>query len=149
MIPFTKFICIAHPHRKVLLKTIHNQPNVPILYNTNLDKLDVIYDKLYGFLNLTEQEKRTIEDTKLCLNNKKTLDVLSWSQLVDVLLEKLSSDQWFPLLDIFKSLLLHQEVSQFYTKNRTCFFLTDHQKGRANFLNSFTIGKDFGISHKE
>lgn len=106
-----------HSHRKVLLKTIHNQPNVPILYNTNLDKLDVIYDKLYGFLNLTEQEKKTIEDTKLCLNNKKTLDVLSWSQLVDVLLEKLSSDQWFPLLDIFKSLLLHQEVSQFYTKN--------------------------------
>ncbi|KAG1144086.1 hypothetical protein G6F37_008694 [Rhizopus arrhizus] len=106
-----------HPHRKVLLKTIHNQPNVPILYNVNLDKLDVIYDKLYGFINLTEQEKKTIEDTKLCLNNKKTLDVLSWSQLVDVLLEKLSSDQWFPLLDIFKSLLLHQEVSQFYTKN--------------------------------
>lgn len=132
----------------MLLKTIHNQPNVPILYNTNLNKLDVIYDKLYGFLNLTEQEKKTIEDTKLYLNNKRTLDVLSWSQLVDVLLEKLSSDQWFPLLDIFKSLLLHQEVSQFYTKNRTCFFSLTIKKGGLIFWIASQLGKILELATK-
>ncbi|ORE05020.1 DUF862-domain-containing protein [Rhizopus microsporus var. microsporus] len=111
-----------HPHRKLLLKAIINQPNVPILY-TNVGKLDVIYGKLNEFIKannvtLSDTEKKALDETKQVLSKeKKTLNVNEWSELSRTLLDKLNNDQLFPFLDIFKSLLLIQDVSNYYTTN--------------------------------
>lgn len=40
--------------------------------------------------------------------------------IIDQLLSKLSTDQLFPLLDIFKSLIVHKQVSDFYVTDRKC-----------------------------
>ncbi|KAG1457695.1 hypothetical protein G6F56_006553 [Rhizopus delemar] len=107
-----------HPHRRVLLKEIPHQPTVPILY-TNVGKLDVIYGKLKEFsgASLSPTEDKTLQESRQFLEKKQSFDVSLWSSLVDNLLDKLSCDQWFPLLDIFKSLLVHEQVSHFYTKH--------------------------------
>lgn len=120
-----KIFMIAHPHRRVLLKEIPHQPTVPILY-TNVGKLDVIYGKLKEFsgASLSPTEDKTLQESRQFLEKKQSFDVSLWSSLVDNLLDKLSCDQWFPLLDIFKSLLVHEQVSHFYTKHRK-FWMCD------------------------
>ncbi|CEP13775.1 hypothetical protein [Parasitella parasitica] len=111
-----------HPHRKILLRTIVDQPNVPILY-TLPGKWDMIYAKLNTFLekeNITldagqksifDQSKRFLEKTN------STLNMDQWKTFVDSLLQKLSVDQLFPLFDIFRSLLISETVSDFYVND--------------------------------
>ncbi|KAI8997841.1 PPPDE putative peptidase domain-containing protein [Pilobolus umbonatus] len=111
-----------HPHRKVLLRSIVDQPNVPILYTT-VGKLDIIYNKLYEFLEKDEIRLTSEQDTLLkqvknyLLDKTDTMDVKGWSQLIDVLIQKLSNDHLFPILDLFRTLLPRRHVSSFYLSN--------------------------------
>lgn len=139
------------------MRAIINQPNVPILY-TNVGKLDVIYGKLNEFLEangvtLSDTEKKTLDETKQVLSKeKKTLDVNEWSELSRTLLNKLKNDQLFPFLDIFKSLLLIQDVSNYYTTNRMLFIydLVLHKRLNTGFfLYSGSIGQSDGYRHSE
>ncbi|OBZ91273.1 hypothetical protein A0J61_00658, partial [Choanephora cucurbitarum] len=103
-----------HPHRKVLLRSIVDQPNVPILYNQP-GKWDMIYSKLDGFLDkieLGDQQKQTLKQSRVFLEDtsNQTFDVKEWKQLID----KLPADQLFPVLDIYRSLLVRQTVSDFF-----------------------------------
>ncbi|KAI8345374.1 PPPDE putative peptidase domain-containing protein [Blakeslea trispora] len=107
-----------HPHRKVLLKSIVDQPNIPILYNQP-GKWDMIYSKLEGFLNNVElegQQKQILKQSRLFLENPSahTFDVKEWKQFIDTLLNKLPADQLSPALDIYRSILLQQTVSDFF-----------------------------------
>ncbi|KAI9362339.1 PPPDE putative peptidase domain-containing protein [Pilaira anomala] len=109
-----------HPHRKILLRTIVDQPNVPITYNVP-GKLEMIYGKLNSFFEqegivLDVNQKKALDGSKNFLENPTTttIEVASWKLLVDELLKKLSKDQLFPLLDIYKSLIVHKQVSDYY-----------------------------------
>ncbi|KAI8346380.1 PPPDE putative peptidase domain-containing protein [Choanephora cucurbitarum] len=118
-----------HPHRKVLLRSIVDQPNVPILYNQP-GKWDMIYSKLDGFLDrieLGDQQKQILKQSRVFLEDtsNQTFDMKEWKKLIetnrqlsktplDVLLDKLPADQLFPVLDIYRSLLVRQTVSDFF-----------------------------------
>ncbi|KAL9544109.1 hypothetical protein MBANPS3_007793 [Mucor bainieri] len=111
-----------HPHRKILLRAVVDQPNVPILYSTP-GKWDMIYTKLNSFLEtqgvaLDTDQKNVLDQSKALLEKKDTsLNVGQWRLLVDVLLQKLTVDQLFPLFDIYRSLLLFKTVSDFYVND--------------------------------
>ncbi|KAI7885434.1 PPPDE putative peptidase domain-containing protein [Mucor mucedo] len=114
-----------HPHRKVLLRSIVDQPNVPITYAVP-GKLDMIYGKLNTFLQeanieLDLNQKKVLDGSKAYLENPKSnsIDLNGWKLLLDQLLNKLKTDQLFPLLDIFKSLIIHKQVSDFYVTDPT------------------------------
>ncbi|CAO3650460.1 unnamed protein product [Mucor fragilis] len=111
-----------HPHRKILLRAVVDQPNVPILYSTP-GKWDMIYTKLNSFLEtqgvtLDADQKSVLDQSKAFLEKKDTsLNAGQWKSLVDVLLQKLTVDQLFPLFDIYRSLLLSKSVSDFYVSD--------------------------------
>ncbi|GAA5817650.1 hypothetical protein MFLAVUS_011201 [Mucor flavus] len=112
-----------HPHRKILLRSIVDQPNVPIIFKTP-GKLDMVYGKLNSFLEqesivLDGNQKKVLDASKKFLENPAgtTIDVGGWKLLVDQLLSKLSTDQIFPLLDIYRSLLVHRQVSDFFVSD--------------------------------
>ncbi|RCH83412.1 hypothetical protein CU098_006071, partial [Rhizopus stolonifer] len=109
-----------HPHRKRLLRSIVDHPNVPILY-AQPGKWDMIYTKLNGFLaTLDQNQKAIVEQSRLYLENKQqTLDMPSWTVFVDNLVGTLPVEQLFPLFDIIRSLLLNQAVSDFYVHDPT------------------------------
>lgn len=70
---------IAHPHRKILLRSIVDQPNVPITYAA-LGKLDMIYEKLNMFLQqenitLDLNQKKVLDESKIFLENPTTKDI--------------------------------------------------------------------------
>ncbi|KAK4511413.1 uncharacterized protein ATC70_012628 [Mucor velutinosus] len=111
-----------HPHRKILLRAVVDQPNVPILYSTP-GKWEMIYTKLHSFLEtqsitLDADQKSVLDQSKAFLEKKDTnLNAGQWKLLVDVLLQKLTVDQLFPLFDIYRSLLLSKTVSDFYVND--------------------------------
>lgn len=67
----------------MLLRSIVDQPNNPILYST-VSKLDVVYGKLNEFLKeegivLEEGQKSVLDQSKKMLENQtKTLDTNAW-----------------------------------------------------------------------
>ncbi|EPB87331.1 hypothetical protein HMPREF1544_05856 [Mucor circinelloides 1006PhL] len=111
-----------HPHRKILLRAVVDQPNVPILYSTP-GKWDMIYSKLNSFLEaqgitLDTDQKSVLDQSKAFLEKKDTsLNGGQWKSLVDLLLQKLTVDQLFPLFDIYRALLLSKTVSDFYVND--------------------------------
>ncbi|KAL7334864.1 hypothetical protein PS15p_200430 [Mucor circinelloides] len=111
-----------HPHRKILLRAVVDQPNVPILYSTP-GKWDMIYAKLNSFLEaqgitLDTDQKSVLDQSKAFLEKKDTsLNGGQWKSLVDLLLQKLTVDQLFPLFDIYRTLLLSKTVSDFYVND--------------------------------
>ncbi|KAI8888458.1 DUF862-domain-containing protein [Backusella circina FSU 941] len=111
-----------HPHRKIHLRAILDQPNVPVLYKS-VGKLDMIYGKLQGFLDqnniiLDETQKNTLNQAKqVLLDNKQHIDMNQWASLIDLLLDKMPVDQLFPILDIYRTLLVHTEALDYYTHN--------------------------------
>ncbi|GAN08824.1 thioredoxin family protein [Mucor ambiguus] len=111
-----------HPHRKILLRAVVDQPNVPILYSTP-GKWDMIYTKLNSFLEtqgvvLDADQKNVLDQSKAFLEKKNTsFNVGQWKLLIDLLLQKLTVDQLFPLFDIYRSLLLSKTVSDFYVND--------------------------------
>lgn len=114
-----------HAHRRILLRAIIDQPNVPITYATP-GKLDMIYGKLNGFLEsgniqLDQSQREVLDKAKVFLEDpvNRSFDTAKWAALVDQLLSKLPTDQLFPLLDIYKSLLVHKQVSDYYVSNPT------------------------------
>ncbi|KAI9468956.1 MAG: PPPDE putative peptidase domain-containing protein [Benjaminiella poitrasii] len=105
-----------HPHRKVLLRTIIDLSNKPILYS-NWEKTEMIYGKLEEFLKkkqitLNDNQKRSLEQTRQFVEKKTSqIDMNEWKSLVDDLLNKLSTDEYFPLLDIYRALMIsHSDV---------------------------------------
>jgi thiol-disulfide isomerase/thioredoxin len=77
-----------HPHRRVLLRAIVDQPNIPITYTVPA-KLDMVYGKLNGFLekeniSLDINQKKVLDGSKAYLENptKETMDVARWKNLV-------------------------------------------------------------------
>ncbi|KAI8987973.1 PPPDE putative peptidase domain-containing protein [Mycotypha africana] len=112
-----------HPHRKILLRSIVDQPNVPILY-TQPGKLDMIYGKLKEFIkqtdiHLDEDQQRILDQSKQLLEGKcKELDFNQWTSFVEHLLCNLALDKLFPLLDIYRSVLVNRAVSELYVKER-------------------------------
>lgn len=140
---YANMLLIAHAHRRILLRAIIDQPNVPITYATP-GKLDMIYGKLNGFLEsgniqLDQSQREVLDKAKVFLEDpvNKSFDTAKWAALVgkkkvnallrnvhiltlsvDQLLSKLPTDQLFPLLDIYKSLLVHKQVSDYYVSNR-------------------------------
>ncbi|KAI7898374.1 PPPDE putative peptidase domain-containing protein [Cokeromyces recurvatus] len=110
-----------HPHRKILLKTITHQSNAPILFPT-MEKLDIVYAKLNEFLEkrhivLEPRQKDILDESKKYLeaNGSIEFNVNEWKLLVDDLLSKLSIEEYFPLLDIYRTLLV--STSNFYVKD--------------------------------
>jgi hypothetical protein len=114
---------LAHPHRRIHLRAIIDQPNVPVLYKS-VGKLDMIYGKLQGFLDqnniaLNEAQKKTLDQAKqFLLDNKQPINMNQWQSLIDLLLEKLHIDQLFPILDIYRTLLVQHVATDFYTHDR-------------------------------
>lgn len=78
---------LAHPHRKILLRAVVDQPNVPILYSTP-GKWDMIYTKLNSFLEtqgvtLDADQKSVLDQSKAFLEKKDTsLNAGQWKSLV-------------------------------------------------------------------
>lgn len=79
---------IAHPHRKILLRAIVDQPNVPITYNVP-GKLEMIYGKLNSFFEqegivLDADQKKALDGSKIFLESPTTttIEVASWKLLV-------------------------------------------------------------------
>lgn len=78
---------LAHPHRKILLRAVVDQPNVPILYSTP-GKWDMIYTKLNSFLEtqgvtLHADQKSVLDQSKAFLEKKDaSLNVGQWKALV-------------------------------------------------------------------
>ncbi|KAG0168350.1 hypothetical protein DFQ28_004953 [Apophysomyces sp. BC1034] len=109
-----------HPHRKINLRVLQNTPNQPILY-TNVGKPDMIVAKLESFLEhpLNEQQSATLRHAQTAITAAAVdqLDVQAWQGLVDVLLDTLAIQQQFPLLDLFRSLILIKPIAEYYTND--------------------------------
>ncbi|KAG2183580.1 hypothetical protein INT43_006586 [Umbelopsis isabellina] len=113
-----------HCHRKLNLRAVLKITGDPILF-TNAGNLDNILKKLLSFLEednitLSETEMRTLKNAKIAVDNRlqnevSELDVKAWDDLLITLTSKLPIDHQFPLLDIFRSLLLVREVGNYYT----------------------------------
>ncbi|CAM0140013.1 hypothetical protein VKS41_007315 [Umbelopsis sp. WA50703] len=113
-----------HCHRKLNLRAVLNISSDPILF-TNAGNLDNIVKKLLSFLDedkiiLNDAEMKTLKNAKFAIDNRlqkevSDLDVKAWDSLLVALSSKLPIDHQFPLLDIFRSLLLVREVGNYYT----------------------------------
>ncbi|GAB5593715.1 hypothetical protein Unana1_08615 [Umbelopsis nana] len=99
----------------------------PILF-TNHGNLEAILKKLNSFLDeanvkFTEAEQKTLQDAKTAIENPQqassALDVKQWDKIVATLTSKLAINQQFPLLDLFRSLVIVREVGNFYTHDCT------------------------------
>ncbi|CAO3593934.1 unnamed protein product [Absidia cylindrospora] len=111
-----------HPHRTLHLRQVCNATNAPILYD-NIGKLDLITGKLLTYLKedgieVTEQQTKTLDTAKKVLMEKQgVLNMDDWQNLMTTWTEKLSTEHQFPLLDIFRSLILTKDAGNFYTSN--------------------------------
>ncbi|KAI8394009.1 PPPDE putative peptidase domain-containing protein [Radiomyces spectabilis] len=113
-----------HPHRKLHLRGVLDIPSDPVLY-ANPGKLDVICSKLATFIDdhaieMTGDQQAVLNKAKQALMNDKaleTLDIKAWHDFAGHLLEKLPLDQQFPLLDLFRSLIVKKRVMDYYSKD--------------------------------
>ncbi|KAI9315991.1 PPPDE putative peptidase domain-containing protein [Dichotomocladium elegans] len=113
-----------HPHRKIVkLRSIFDLPNKPVLYATP-GKVDMVFGKLNAFLeeyciDMNEYDKTVLAESKKIMQkeNSSTFIISHWADFTDKCLEKLPSNQQFPLLDVFRTVLLTQSASDYYTKD--------------------------------
>ncbi|KAF7728285.1 hypothetical protein EC973_006459 [Apophysomyces ossiformis] len=109
-----------HPHRKIILRAVHDAPNQPILY-TNPGKLDIIIAKLESFLEIPLDERQktilTSAQASITSSSEEQLDAKAWRELVDLLLGILQPHQQFPLFDVFRSVILIKHIAEYYTKD--------------------------------
>ncbi|CAO3651142.1 unnamed protein product [Cunninghamella echinulata] len=111
-----------HPHRTINLRQVYSAENLPILYK-NVGKLDMIVSKLESYieennLSLDEKSKLTLYNAKdKLVQGKGSISMDDWQSLVDYLCSKLPLNHHFPLLDIFRSIILTEDAGNYYTEN--------------------------------
>ncbi|CAO3672621.1 unnamed protein product [Umbelopsis vinacea] len=112
-----------HCHRKLNLRAVFDITSDPILF-TNPGNLENIINKLQSFLEehkiaLTDTEETALQVAKTSIENRQqnpsTLDMKEWEKLVATITSQLPIDQQFPLLDLFRSLLIVRDIGNFYT----------------------------------
>ncbi|KAI9277969.1 PPPDE putative peptidase domain-containing protein [Umbelopsis sp. AD052] len=116
-----------HCHRKINLRAIFDISTDPILFKTS-GNLESIIKKLQSLLDeanitLTPAEQTTLQKAKAFIEkpqeNGNNFSPKEWDELVASICSKLPTDKQFPLLDLFRSLILSRDIGNFYTHDCT------------------------------
>ncbi|KAI8583852.1 hypothetical protein K450DRAFT_220283 [Umbelopsis ramanniana AG] len=116
-----------HCHRKINLRAIFDISTDPILFK-NSGNLENIIKKLQSLLDeanitLNPTEQTTLQKAKAFIEKPQENDghftPKEWDELVASICSKLPTDKQFPLLDLFRSLILSRDIGNFYTHDCT------------------------------
>ncbi|KND03977.1 uncharacterized protein SPPG_01426 [Spizellomyces punctatus DAOM BR117] len=114
-----------HPHTKQRTPILDSLPNSPILFAQST-QLNSIFNKLETFMreqSITDKQSQ-LDALKTALQAKHEKGQSGalhlpngWKELLDVLLQRIPTEQLFPVLDILRLLILDEAIRDFYVKN--------------------------------